>query len=128
MDIYRVDKIEGGFVKISDFFKPGTICSEFDNDKEGFFEEGDVIYYSKEDEEFLFVNNADAQLGWLIIKQLTQNGEVKYADMSKESREKYDEAVKMIDLCYKEPKLFDKATSYDFAAERAAKLKLLEGE
>ena len=79
-------------------------------------------FHSKEDEEFLFVNNADAQLGWLIIKQLTRNGEVKYADMSKESREKYDEAVKMIDLCYKEPKLFDKATSYDFAAERAAKV------
>ena len=128
MDIYRIDKIDNGIIRISNFFDPGSSCGEFDDTKEGFYEEGDVVYYDENSKEYLFVNNADAQLGWLIIKQLTKNGQLKYADLGIEEQEQYDRAVYMIDVCYKNPKLFDRATSYEFAAERAVRLSLLEGE
>ena len=128
MNIYRIDKIRGEDVYIADFSNPGVICGEFTNRKEGFYHEGDVVYYSKKDKEYLFVKNADAQLGWLIIKSLTNNGVRKYDELSAKEQKDYDNAVKLIDDCYKNPVFFDKATSYNFAAERAAKFELLKGE
>ena len=81
------------------------------------FEEGDVVYWSMEDKEYLLVFMLTAQQASENIKMIMSSG-LTYSELDDELKQCYNDSIATIKKCYKEPTLCSKELTLKFLATR----------
>ena len=81
------------------------------------FEEGDVVYWSIEDKEYLLVFMLVAQQASENIKTILSSG-LTYSELNDELKQCYDDSIATIKKCYEEPTLCSKELTLKFLATR----------
>lgn len=84
------------------------------------YEAGDVVYFNKEENEYLLTEGLTIILANQIFRSLTNNGELSYAELSQEDKATYDETKKQLDESMRNPLCLDRDDTLYFLAARAA--------
>ena len=82
------------------------------------FEEGDVIYYSEKDDEYLLVSELPVLIANIKMKDLDNNGRIPYDELSDKEKTEYDEAQNKIISYWENPILMDYDRTIKFLALR----------
>lgn len=84
------------------------------------YETGDVVYFNEEENDYLLTEGLTRILASQIFRELTNNGEKSYAELSEEDKATYDETKKQLDESLENPLCLGVDDTLYFLATREA--------